>query len=217
MSVLIIAATAAELSPFSFSEQLEKDIMVETMVTGVGLLSTALSLTKRIQKGKPSIVIQVGIAGAFDDKLALGQAVVVASDTIGDMGVEENGSFKTVFDMGLADPDCFPFSGGRLNNPHHDLINQTSLTQVHGISINEISTSPERIQFYKDQLGAQIESMEGAALHMACLENNIPFLQIRGISNGIGERDKSQWKIAEATKAVANVVKTLITNLNPKP
>ena len=163
------------------------------------------------------MVIQVGIAGSFNEKLAMGQAVVVSSDTIGDMGVEENGAFKTVFEMGLTNPDHFPFSGGKLINPHHELINQIGLTQVHGISINEISTSPKRIQFYKDQLGADIESMEGAALHMVCLENKIPFLQIRGISNGIGERDKSQWKIAEATKAVADVVKNLITNMTLKP
>jgi futalosine hydrolase len=217
MSILIIAATAIELTPFVFSEDQEKEIKLETMVSGVGLLSTALSLTKRIQKSQPSMVIQVGIAGSFNEKLAVGQAVVVASESIGDMGVEENGRFNTVFDMGLSDPDCFPFSGGKLINPHHELINQTGLSQVHGISINEISTSQKRIQFYKDQLGADIESMEGAALHMVCLENKIPFLQIRGISNGIGERDKSQWKIAEATKAVADVVKNLITNMTLKP
>jgi futalosine hydrolase len=58
--------------------------------------------------------------------------------------------------------------------------------------------------------------MEGAALHMVCLENKIPFLQIRGISNWIGERDKSKWKIAEASEAVADVVRRLIIHLNPK-
>ena len=216
MTVLIIAATAMELTPFAFSEEREKGIVVETMVTGVGLLSTALSLGKRMQTHPPSLVIQAGIAGAFNRTLALGQAVVVASDTIGDMGVEEDGAFKTVFEMGLADPERFPFSGGRLINPYHDLINQTGLTKVHGISINEISTSPNRIHFYKDQLGGDIESMEGAALHMVCLENKIPFLQIRGISNWIGERDKSKWKIAEASEAVADVVRRLIIHLNPK-
>lgn len=217
MSVLIIAATAMELTPFAFSEEQENSPVTETMVSGVGLMSTALSLGKRIQKSQPSLVIQAGIAGAFNRKLALGQAVVVASETIGDMGVEENGAFKTVFEMGLADPERFPFSGGRLINPYHDLINQTGLTKVRGISINEISTSPNRIRFYKEQLGGDIESMEGAALHMVCLENNIPFLQIRGISNWTGERDKSNWKIAEASEAVADVVRKLITHLNGKP
>jgi futalosine hydrolase len=59
--------------------------------------------------------------------------------------------------------------------------------------------------------------MEGAALHLVCLENKIPFLQIRGISNWVGERDKSQWKIPEAAEAVAHSIKNFIKKLNPTP
>ena len=44
--------------------------------------------------------------------------------------------------------------------------------------------------------------MEGAAFHYVCLMKNIPFLQLRAVSNYIGERDKSKWKIAEAIEEV---------------
>jgi futalosine hydrolase len=37
--------------------------------------------------------------------------------------------------------------------------------------------------------------MEGAALHYVARESNIPFIQIRAISNYIGERDKSKWQM----------------------
>lgn len=215
MSILITAATAAELTSFSNLHDPHQDIPCETLVTGVGLLATSLSLCKHLQQKKPSLVIQVGIAGTFNDALLMGDAVVVASDAIGDMGVMENGTFKTVFEMGLTNPDHFPYKGGRLINPHAALIQQTGLKTVHGISVNEISTSNDRIRFYREQLGAETESMEGAALHMVCLENNIPFVQIRGISNRVGERDKSKWKIPEAIGSVNNAVKHLINNLNP--
>ena len=46
----------------------------------------------------------------------------------------------------------------------------------------------------------QTETMEGAALHYVCLQQNLPFLQIRSISNEVGERDKSKWKIKEAVE-----------------
>lgn len=42
------------------------------------------------------------------------------------------------------------------------------------------------------------ESMEGAALHYVCREANIPFIQVRAISNYVGERNKEHWKIKEA-------------------
>ncbi len=40
--------------------------------------------------------------------------------------------------------------------------------------------------------------MEGAALHYVCLQEQIPFVQIRSVSNYVGERDKTKWKMKEA-------------------
>ena len=40
--------------------------------------------------------------------------------------------------------------------------------------------------------------MEGAALHYVCLSEKIPFLQLRSVSNYVGERDKSKWALREA-------------------
>jgi futalosine hydrolase len=52
-----------------------------------------------------------------------------------------------------------------------------------------------------------VESMEGAALHYVCLSEKIPFLQLRGVSNYAGERNKSKWKLKEA---IGNLNKELI-------
>jgi futalosine hydrolase len=75
------------------------------------------------------------------------------------------------------------------------------------VSINEITTLPSRIEHYKSSLGATVESMEGAALHYVGLMENIPFLQVRSLSNFVGERDKSKWHIKEA---IENLNKELI-------
>jgi len=55
--------------------------------------------------------------------------------------------------------------------------------------------------------------MEGAALHYVCLMEKIPFLQIRSISNVIGERDKSRWKLEEAGKILHNKLISLLQKL----
>jgi futalosine hydrolase len=88
-------------------------------------------------------------------------------------------------------------------NPGKDLLKRTGLKLVKGISVNQVTVAPAAINRYKAQFGPVTESMEGAALHYVCLMENIPFLQIRGISNYIGERDKKKWKMDMA-----------ITNLN---
>lgn len=56
-----------------------------------------------------------------------------------------------------------------------------------------------------------VESMEGAAFHYVCLQQQIPFIQLRSISNEIGERDKSKW---EMKKAITQLNEKLIDLLN---
>ncbi len=56
-----------------------------------------------------------------------------------------------------------------------------------------------------EKFGAEVESMEGAAFHYVCLQQKINFLQLRSISNRVGERDKSKWKLKRQ-------LKTLTTN-----
>ncbi|ULT38317.1 hypothetical protein KRR40_24600 [Niabella defluvii] len=46
--------------------------------------------------------------------------------------------------------------------------------------------------------------MEGAALHYVALMEKIPFLQIRGISNYVGERDKRKWNFKDAIDNLNN-------------
>ena len=67
-----------------------------------------------------------------------------------------------------------------------------------GITVNEVTTRKERIKQLVKKYEPVTESMEGAALHYVCRNTNTNFLQIRTISNYIGERDKSKWLIKEA-------------------
>jgi futalosine hydrolase len=67
------------------------------------------------------------------------------------------------------------------------------------------------IKFYRNVFDPAIESMEGAALHYVCLMENIPFLQIRSISNYIGERNKKKWDMMDS---IVNLNKALIKTIN---
>jgi len=78
------------------------------------------------------------------------------------------------------------------------------------MSVNEISTNAKKISVFKDVYKADIETMEGSAFHYVCLMRNIPFVQIRGISNMVGERDKSKWKIKEAIDSIFPPLNKLI-------
>jgi futalosine hydrolase len=55
--------------------------------------------------------------------------------------------------------------------------------------------------------------MEGAAFHYIGIMKSIPFIQIRGISNFVGERNKKNWKIDEAILAYTKAYNSLLQQL----
>ncbi len=199
MQVLLTAATAKEIEPFLEQyRNSNKFSNIDVLITGIGLTSTAYHLTRHIYVKKPELIIQAGVAGCFAKKMQLGSVVVVKQDTIADQSVIELRKLKTLFDLNLVPENQFPFSKGWLVNPHLALAGKSRLKAVKAISVNQITTSKEMTRFYKKEFQPVIESMEGAALHYVCLMEKIPFLQIRSISNYIGERNKKKWNMKES-------------------
>lgn len=216
MQLLICAATALELDAIQASvarRKLPPAHNIRFLVTGVGIGPSMYHLTRHLCQQSPELVIQAGIAGSIDMQILPGDTVVVHSDTFGDVGVVENKQFRNLFDMGLEDPESFPWQEGFLPNPYAQWLALPGLKAVRGITVSEISTNPQRIQQYRMQWGAQTESMEGAALHYACLQEGIPFLQLRSISNIIGERDKTRWKLKEAINNLHQELNLLIDKI----
>jgi len=212
MRVIITAATVAEWMP-SFLEMNNlytsesQRLRIRFHQGGVGMLATSVSLTKLIAEEKPDLVIQAGIAGSFNTSLPLGKVVIVNEESLGDMGVEEDGKWKDIFDLKLEKSSYPPFERRKLPNPWLPKYNLLKLPEVSGITINEISTNKERIQQLIKKYNPVVETMEGAALHYVCREANIPFVQIRAISNYTGERNKENWKMKEA---IAHLNQTLL-------
>lgn len=157
-------------------------------------------------------MIQAGVAGCFDKKIALGNVVVVKQDTIADESVIELKKLRTLFDLKLVPQNKFPFSNGWLINKNK-IISNTRLKKVKGISVNQITSSKQMIGFYREHFSPVVESMEGAALHYVCLLENIPFIQLRSISNYIGERNKKNWNMQDSIINLNNELVRLLKNI----
>ena len=195
MKIIITSATNFELSVAQQKIKSTKNIDVSFVVTGIGMLATAVNLSKIIYEQQPDFIIQAGIAGCFDLSIPLGKTVLVEEEFLGDIGVEENGIWKDVFDLGLIKPNIKPFKKKGLLNSNIHKYNQLDLPIVKAVTVNQISTDNNQIQQLIKKFNPIIETMEGAALHYVCNLYNIPYLQIRSISNYIGERDKTKWKM----------------------
>lgn len=179
------------------------------------MVATTYFLTKKIGQVKPQLIVQAGIAGSFTEQ-ALCSTVVIKEDCFADLGVMEENQFKSIFNLGLSDPDHYPFNQGLLKNPYSHLMDLTNLEHVKGITINEISTDKSRIDWHQQRTRAMVETMEGAAFHYVCLHEKIPFLQIRSISNRVGERDKRKWEIKKSIECLNEQLILLLEKIDAK-
>ena len=131
---------------------------------------------------------------------------------IGDQVVEENGKLKTIFDLGLQPHNTFPFEDGWLVNRGRSL-EKIVLEKVDAITTNEITTADHKVRLYKDTYQPTLESLEGAALHYVALMENIQFIQLRSISNYIGERDKKKWRLQESITTLNKALVEMLDSL----
>jgi len=214
MYTLIVSATDGEIMPTvhwlreNHFRSGKNDYKV--LVTGVGAIAATAAIYRCINDERPDFMVQAGIAGCFDREQALGSVFAIEEEFLGDAGVEEDGEWKDIFDMGLTEPDQYPFEKKTLKNPLADHHTIGLCPKASAVTVSTITTHPARLAQIGEKYGAHLESMEGAAFHFCALSERIPFLQLRAISNYAGERDKSKWKIKDA---IGNLNKILVSIL----
>ncbi len=209
MKILVVSATLKEIEPslkyFKISMQNNKKNLFTTFsnneiiffITGIGCYSVIYELTKLLAAHKFDILINVGIAGSYNKNLKIGSVVNVISEQIGDVGIDDNGIFKTIFEQKFINKNKFPFKEGKLINTN--TFDFTSdLKSVKSLSLNTVSGSTNAIKKLKNKFDADIESMEGAAFFYVCISENQCFVELRAISNYVELRCKENWDIKKA-------------------
>jgi len=213
MEILIVAATQAELAPFykevlgevrSADKIIYNAINLELLVTGVGLAATASRLSRALSHKKYDLVINIGIAGAYDHELRLGDVVFVEQDTFGDLGAElADGRFADAVDLGLSTPDEVHTSSllSQQSPTLHHLICNSAIC-VRGLTVNTVSGTLHTIAARQGKYHPQTESMEGAAFYDTCRLYVQSGVQVRAISNYVTPRNRDEWDIGLAIRNI---------------
>jgi len=127
--------------------------------------------------------------------------VTVYSETFGDFGVTTKDGFSTCFEENIIPANMFPFTKGSLiSGDAEKIARDLAVPLVKGVTNNTVSGENSLIKRMRDKFSPDIETMEGAAFFYVCLCENIPFVEIRSISNMVEPRDKSKWDIPLAIK-----------------
>lgn len=216
MRVIITAATNLEMAGSAKKASqlfIKSKLKLSFHATGIGMLASGVKLTQLVTTYKPDLIIQMGIAGSYIKAEPLGKVMVVASESIADLGVREKGLFTDLFDSQLIKENEAPFKKRKLTNPTIRSLNILKTDTVTAVTINEITTSNKRIKEIIATHNPVLESMEGAALHYVGSLTKTPFIQIRAISNYVGERNKAKWKLKESIEQLEAYVLTYLATL----
>ncbi len=206
MKILIVSATQFEVKPLldflgiavpspgmNNANMDFEDKDIQLLITGVGMVNTAFMMGRYINN-LYDLVINVGVCGAFDKQLELGQLVHVTSDILSEMGAENGEEFLTYDQLNLPGQHIFSEN----HNVSSPLID--SLKKVKGITVNTVHGNEINIKKVQELYHPEVESMEGAAFFAGCVRAGGDFIQIRAVSNYVEKRDKSKWQMPLAIK-----------------
>lgn len=178
----------------------------ETLVTGVGPVNAALSLTQRLARQEAAAVISFGIGGAYPNSgLSIGEVVCAESEYYADLGADSPDGFLDMNALG------FPVVGDHFN--HLPLGLWPTARRRPFVTRSTCTGRLQDALVIEDRTGGAVESMEGAAIVHVALAHGIPVGEVRGISNSVGDRDPAGWRIDEAARAAARALGDWVTEV----
>jgi futalosine hydrolase len=191
--VLVVCAVAAELAALPPREN------VDVIATGVGPVEASVGTSRALASSAYDAVINAGIAGGFRDRCTVGDAVVCSREDYAELGLE--------------DGSAFPLPGGlelvRHAEAHPRLLEPflSGLIPVivgRGVTSAVVTSTTARAFVLAHRFRADVESMEGFAVLRAAGAAGVPAVEIRGVSNLVGDRASNEWNFqAGASAAVA--------------
>ncbi len=223
MKILVVAATKEEVSylfdkygiQIAADKHLYKHELFDLLITGIGMVNTTYYLTKTVLTKKYDLTINLGIAGSFKEHIKIGDVVEVTTEQFGDLGAEDNDNFLDSFELNLQNKSQYPFIGGVLKVQASNLhLSLDDIQKANSISVNKAHGNLRSIQLISKKYNPDIENMEGAAFFYCCLKENVPFIEIRAISNYVEPRNKENWDIPLAIKHLNTTAINILNQLN---
>jgi futalosine hydrolase len=186
-------------------------------ITGAGKAAAALETALAIAEAAPALTVQLGCAGAFPSSgLSPGDVVIADVELLADEGAASAGGFLDLETLGLPTTLRGPrplFNEIPVARPRFEtwpalqaLAAGRFLVRAGRLAtVSTVTGTAERAGELERRWGPLAESMEGAAAALAAWRHGIPFLEVRGISNAVGLRDRGAWDIDLACAHAAEV------------
>ncbi|WP_409345589.1 futalosine hydrolase [Paenibacillus sp. MBLB4367] len=173
------------------------------LTVGVGTAAAAVGTARALASAKYDLVINAGICGGFAGQAEIGTLVVASEIIAADLGAETAdgfigldelgfGSSRAAVDKDLAARAAEAFRHAGLPVAMGPILTVSTVT----------GTAASAAELAVRVPGAAAEGMEGYGAAVAAHEFGLRVLEIRSVSNAVGPRDKSAWRIKDALQAL---------------
>ncbi len=200
--ILLVCAVAQEV------DWLGPRAGVETLISGIGPVDAAVRTARALAAQRYDLVVSCGIAGAFPGVAHVGDGVVVGEELY-EMH-QESGAPLTLPSGGLI-ADRVPSDAQLI-----EAITALGFPLVRGITVSHVTATEVTAQRLRAR-GAEIESMEGFAVLRAAQLATVPAIEVRGISNIVGDRSKSEWDFDAGIMGLRRVLNATLDILHTSP
>jgi len=219
-------------------------IRFQVIITGPGMVNTALALGSHLGHHRPQLIIQTGIAGFFHEKgLSMGGIGLATAETNIHCGVEnpEQGGHLHPLPFSLTGTPMEGSDGQLAMHPGLIDTARRQITQrffsgrvlpginplkmsyppacpvVTGpfITVSTITARQTTVARLSRTYTPVMEAMEGMAAAQVACRYGVPFLEIRSGSNPVGTRNKADWDIPLAVKRIAMSLAALFDSGEP--
>jgi futalosine hydrolase len=155
----------------------------DTLVCGVGPVEAAARTAAALAAARPDAVLHVGIAGARSFETA---AFVIGSEAV------------------YCDADDPRWIA--LRAPAAPELVEAARRALPDARVEPIGTSAR----VGGSSGCEVEAMEGYAVLRAAALAGVPAVEVRVLSNAIGEPDRAKWRFDDARAALAAALPKLV-------
>lgn len=203
MRTLVVVATELEARRLS-------DLALPVHVSGIGAVNAALATMRAIERDRPDLVISAGIGGAYPASgLNLGAVAISSEIVYGGLGAMDGERFLDLADLG------FPLFGSVHNrlpvwSGARDWARTANAAFGPLLTLETVTGDDAAARAIEARVpGALTEGMEGAGVAHAALLAGVAAAEVRGVSNMVGRRDRSSWRLPEALGAVRDALARL--------
>jgi futalosine hydrolase len=217
---LLLSQAAVTRSSFAGSKPVTEGTIagqqVALCIAGMGKVNAAHAATLLLTRYNPEALIVFGIGGAYLPSGArVGDVVLATEEISGDEGVLTLEGFKDTEYIGI--PllknassifyNSFPAPEPLATQSYHELLTfeKAGNGRVHRgifVTLSSCTGTAARARELEERYHGVCENMEGAAAAQVASLHGVPWVELRGISNMVEDRDLGQWDVRAATDAV---------------